>query len=239
MLAFADAHCHLNLFENPRQTISDAIKQGVQIMVCAGDSAKDSSECIDLCDGSHVFSVIGIGPDFAVSDSWFIDKLEELIRQNKGKIVGIGEIGLDTKLTGIDTHLQEEVFIKQVQVAQSLNVPVVIHSRGSLSRVVNLLHSTDIKKAMFHYFEGTDVEAMALASEGYLISIPSAINSRMKRVIKALDINNIVSETDSPIVGKSPFEVVKVVDEISKIKNIDKEVVARAITQNIRNLFSI
>ena len=235
----SDAHCHLNLFPDPHGTVREALEKGIRIIIATGESAKDSRECAELADGKNVFAVIGVGPDFADSDSGFVDEMEGLVRGNRN-IVGIGEIGLDVKVAeSCSMEIQMEVFIRQVDLAMRLGLPIVIHSRGTLPEVAEILASRNARKAMFHFFDGDEMQAQILAAKGYVISIPPAETSKRKKVIKALSLNSIVAETDSPIVGKSPLDVVRVMDLIAKEKGIEAGSAARAITENIRTLFSI
>ncbi|MEM3212164.1 MAG: TatD family hydrolase [Candidatus Micrarchaeaceae archaeon] len=239
---YIDAHCHLNLFSEPKKTIIDSAASGVSMLVCSGDSAKDCAECISLADMKYVFATIGIGPDFACKDAPFVNEIKQIALANKKKVVGIGEIGLDvhTADSGIcNMHSQESVFTKQIEVANGLGLPIVVHSRGTIDRVIEIVHKERPAKAMFHFFEGNEAQAKELADEGYIISVPPFLDKRRKKIISLLDINNIAVETDSPVAGKSPAEIVKLVDEIAKIKNLDKEAVANGIAQTIRNLFGI
>ena len=97
-----------------------------------------------------VYNVLGIAPDFSIIDAENIQALEKLALKTA---IGIGEIGLDVKI--IDTvplENQLKVFELQLEIADKLNVPVVIHSRGMLNEVEKSLNEKDIKKAMFHFF---------------------------------------------------------------------------------------
>jgi len=236
---FTDAHCHINLFKNPIATIREARGKGVSAMIAAGGSWKDSVEVAALSREEPVFAVVGIGPDFVASDSAFVSKLEELIKSSR-KIVGIGEIGIDVKVTGQNKReQQEETFSKQLHLAKSLELPVVIHSRGALKEIMEMLTEMQIRKAMFHFFEGDEKQAEELAERGYLISIPPAETSRREKIIQKLSLDSLVAETDSPIVGKTPADVIEVCKTIAKLKGVSLEEVAEQTTENIRNLFYI
>ncbi|MGC8629282.1 MAG: TatD family hydrolase [Candidatus Micrarchaeia archaeon] len=236
---YADAHCHLAAFENPSGEISRAIEAGVSIMICSGDSINESEACIRLSDSKYVFATVGISPEFAKAEGALVSKIEGLAYSNKGKVVGIGEIGLDKKETlKNEISVQEDAFASQIMLAKEAKLPIVIHSRGMLQRVVEIVKGYGVERAMFHFFEGTAGEAMELAKR-YMISIPPNVNKERKRIISSLDIDNIVAETDSPFAGKSPTDVIRVIEEIAKIKGISVDNAADKITQNIRNLFNI
>ena len=186
-----------------------------------------------------MFAVIGIGPDFAASDAGFAVEVEGLIK-NSRKIVGIGEIGLDAKVAGKSPlAMQKEVFAKQVQAAKSMEMPAVIHSRGMFEETLKIIEDARLKRVMFHFFEGDEKQAAALAKKGYFISIPPVQTSKRKRIIKEVDLNSIVVETDSPIVGKKPSDVVGVCETVARIKGTSLDDVAEKTTENIRRLFNI
>ena len=92
---------------------------------------------------------------------------------------------------------------------------------------------------MFHFFEGDEAKASELAELGYLISIPPIESSRRKRVINELSIDSIAVETDSPVVGKSPLDVIRIVEWIAEIKGISFDDASMRITQNVKKLFSL
>ncbi len=238
-LEFADAHCHLNLFQDPQETVRKAREKGIGTIITAGGSAKDNFECIKIAEREHIFTVIGIGPDFATSDSGYVVEIEGLIR-NSMKIVGIGEVGIDVKVADKnDIGLQKELFAKQAEIARRLDMPVVIHSRGALDEVARILAETHVEKALFHFFEGDETQALELAKKGYFISIPPALTGKRKRIIKEVSLSNLVAETDSPIVGETPADVIGVCETIAELKGVSLEEVAAKTTENIRRLFYI
>lgn len=236
---FSDAHCHLNLFENPGDAVREAKEKGVGTIITSGGSSKDNFENARIAESEHVFAVVGIGPDFAASDSSFSVEIAGLIKKSM-KIVGVGEIGIDVNVADKnDLGLQREVFSRQVQIAKDLDMPVVIHSRGALEEITRVLAEMRVKKALFHFFEGDEKQALELAKNGYLISIPPAWTGKRKRIIKEVNLNSIVVETDSPIVGKTPADVIGVCETIAKLKGVSLEEVATKTTENIRRLFYI
>ena len=237
-MLLVDAHCHINLTKNPKEAISSALENGVAAIICSGDSLKDSEECIELADGKRIFATIGVGPDFACKETNYVEWLKEKIKENKGKVVGIGEIGLDAKVE-CNVKKQEEVFRDQIKLAKEFGMPIVVHSRQMINRVIEILKEEKAEKAMLHFFEGDEKQASELASRGYFLSFPPLESSRRNRIIKMLSLSNIVTETDSPFAGKEPSDVLKAVEIIARIKGVSMESAADAITQNIRNLFNI
>ncbi len=232
-----DAHCHLDMFSDPLVVQKDAQFGGVGLIITAGGSRASSLAAIKVSDGERVFAVIGIDPQGIAKDSDFVEEIEKLVKSDR-KIVGIGEIGLDYKV-GPEKELQKKVFEKQIEIAKSLDIPIVVHSRGAMDDVIRIVKDHGVRKAMFHFFEGSEAQAKELAALGYLISIPPEESSRRKRVINALGINSISVETDSPVVGKSPLDVIKVIEWISAIKGVPFGEASMRITENVKKLFSL
>ena len=233
----ADAHCHLDAFPDPSTTIKDARFGGISTMVTAGGSRASSLEAIRIADNEGVFAVIGIDPQNADGDFGFVGEIECLVKAH-GKVVGIGEIGIDNKV-GTEKQLQNDVFERQIEIAKALDVPIVVHSRQAIDEVIEIIKRHEVKKAMFHFFEGDEGKAKLLADMGYVISIPPIESARRKRVINKIDIRNIAVETDSPVVGKSPLDVIRIVEWIAGIKGIPFGEASLRITQNVKRLFSI
>lgn len=232
-----DAHCHLDMFPDPEIIKTDSRFGGLSTIITAGGSKESSLAAIRVADGEMVFAVIGIDPQSAAADEDFIGQIKDLVKSNK-KIVGIGEIGLDYKV-GPEKGLQKRVFERQIEIAKSLDIPIVVHSREAIADVVEIVKKHEVKKAMFHFFEGDETVAKELASLGYLISIPPAESSKRKRVINALSISNISVETDSPVVGKSPLDVIRTVEWISELKGLPFNETSARITENVKKLFSL
>jgi TatD DNase family protein len=237
--AFSDAHCHLELFDNVKKTIVDARNSGVGIIITAGGSKERNLMTLDILKGNDVFGVVGIDPESAGRERAFIDDITEIVKASN-RMIGIGEIGLDSTVLGrSDIHEQRFAFEKQIDIAMELDIPVVIHARRALKEVAEILERKGVRRAVFHYFEGNEEQAKDLSKKGYLISIPPISSGRIKKVINVTDINNLVAETDSPVVGKTPSDAIGVIEEIARIKNVESADAAEIIMENIKNYFYI
>lgn len=234
----ADAHCHLHLCENPQLVIKKAISDGVTTIITAGGSARDNEAVLQLANGSNVFGVIGIDPSSVAREGNNVPELEKLLKSNVN-VRGIGEIGLDIKITSSTLERQQKVFVEQIALAKRLDVPIVIHSRGMIDEVIKVVEQEKVERAMFHYFEGNAEQARLLASKGFLISIPPTNLEARKQIIKAVDISNIVAETDAPVAGKEPSDVIRVVEMIALAKEISFGDAAQRTAENVRRFFYI
>ncbi|MDE1761698.1 MAG: TatD family hydrolase [Candidatus Micrarchaeota archaeon] len=236
----SDAHCHLNLFPNPEAVVKEAVAHGMRLILATGGCAKDNLQVAALSGGEIVFGIVGIAPDFALKEADSIDDLKALVK-GSGKIIGIGEIGLDYKVAKSDEEkgIQADAFERQIRIANDLEIPIVVHSRGALKETIHILDRHHVRRAMFHFFEGNGKEAKELEERGYLMSVPPVANRARKEAIREIDIKNVVVETDSPVVGKTPMDVAKALEMISKIKGIPQGELAQITTDNLREFFYI
>jgi TatD DNase family protein len=238
-IEFGDAHCHLNLFEAPAKAIEDSVLNGISIMVTAGSSYKDNAETVKIAEGPNVYGVVGIGPDFT-NESSHVKELEGIVKSSKN-IVGIGEIGIDKKITEDEKQIEKqiELFKIQLEIAEKLDIPVVVHSRNALSETIRVLEEMKFRRVLFHFFEGDENDAINIEKLGYFASIPPIESSKRYRMIKALSIGNILLETDSPFVGKTPVDVKKSGSIVATAKGLSIEEVAERTLENLRKFFYI
>jgi TatD DNase family protein len=236
----ADAHCHLNLFEDPERIIREATERNVAFMVTAGGSNKDNLGALGMSSFDNVFAVVGIDPSFAAKESEHIAELDNMLRISN-KVVGIGEIGLDKKVArnAKEYELQKKAFLMQIELAKNMDVPIVVHARNAIADVLDILEKSRVERAMLHFFEGSIEDAKRAERLGFLISIPPLDSKKRERAVKAVGIQSIVAETDAPVAGLRPIDVVKSVGIIAKAKNIAFAEAAFAITENIRKFFYI
>ncbi|MGC8585923.1 MAG: TatD family hydrolase [Candidatus Micrarchaeia archaeon] len=235
----ADAHCHLDLLGNDE--ILKAIKYGVQIMISDGVDTRSNVEVLKLSDQRHIFAAIGIDPEHSLIGE---DELEfniNLAKSNYGKLVAIGEIGLDAKFmtTQEAKDKQRHVFERFLELAIALNLPVSVHARGAIGEVLDLLEEKGVKKAHLHFFEGSIEQAKRAERNGYMISIPPLKSSRRDRIIKNVAIDYIMAESDAPMAGKSPIDVEKSIQMVALAKGISFEKAAETLLINTKRFFNI
>ena len=159
-MEFFDTHSHYNdekFDEDREQIIKDTYESGVTKFVCAGYNIESSEKAIELSKKyEFIYSICGISPnDVPQSEQelWKnIAEISKIVKENEtNKLVAIGEIGLDYYWSTENKELQKEAFIKQIDLANELNLPIVIHSRDASSDTIDILkaHSVE-KKGIFH-----------------------------------------------------------------------------------------
>jgi TatD DNase family protein len=241
----ADAHCHLDLMTDD-QLILASIHHGVLTIITNGVDKRTSKTALKLADGKNIFPAIGIDPENAmkIEEEYLDDELtemSEMIKANREKIVAVGEIGLDyTKASNFNlVAKQRTVFERMLDAAKSAKLPVSVHSRNSMDDVLAILKERGMEKVHLHFFEGNVQQAKEAERLGYMISIPPVESTKRRAVIKDIAIDNLMAESDSPVVGATPRDVEKSVRMIAEVKGIEFERAAEILVINTKRFFNI
>lgn len=215
-----DTHCHLassNLGDSVENLISRAIDAGVTSMITIGTDLEDSERNVALAEQyAEVYATVGIHPTSVheISDPDYLAKLEEWV--SHPKVVGIGEIGMDFYHPPRDgssdeewRQLQEKFFIEQLELAEKLSYPVVVHQRESFDAVSQLLAPFAGRvKCVIHCFTGTIDQANAFIDQGHLVSFtgvatfPKALE--VQEAATNVPSGSFMVETDSPYLSPVP-----------------------------------
>ncbi len=249
---FVDTHCHLS--EEDYDDIDLVIKENrannIEKIVISGCSESSILESIKYAKKyNDVFLTLGFHPEYAsiINDS-DIKTLEKIITNNK-KVVGIGEIGLDYHYKNDNREKQISLFEKQLQLAEKLKLPVVIHSRDATKDTIDILKKYDLK-GIIHCFNGSVETANIYMSMGYKLGIGGVItfkNSKLFQVIEKIGLDNIVLETDSPYLAPEPVRGKKnsskyipyIAEFIANICHCDITKVAKITSNNAYQVFDL
>jgi TatD DNase family protein len=249
-----DAHCHLNdeQFNNDVDTvISRAHDAGVKIIINAGADVESSRAAMSFADRyKSIYAVVGIHPEHAESfDENALKAIRELAQQRK--VIGIGEIGLDFYWENNPPRdVQERALIAQLDLAEELGKPVVVHDRNAHVEIMNIIAQRNGKpRGMLHCFSGDLAMAQHAIDLGWCISFAGSVtfkNSKaLQDIARALPLDRIIIETDSPYLsplrGKrnEPANVMLVAKKIAELKEIPISSVEQATTENIARLFGL
>ena len=180
-----------------------------------------------------------------LSDEQVKDELEFISKQ---KIIAIGEAGLDyfwlkkvlTKDIDKEKERQIKFFKEQIKLADKMNIPIIIHSRWAIVRVIKILKDMKPKKVLLHGFSGTFEQAKEMIDQGYMISN----GPRIPSYFKDLPLNKILLETDAPYKkvdnrNALPKDVMLAIKELAKLKNISEEDVIKQTNKNVKKFFKI
>lgn len=252
---FFDSHAHYNderFKDNKIQLIEDMYKDEITNIVCAGYNLSASEEAIEIANRfPHVFATCGISPnDVDENVEKNIKKIEDLGKNNK-KIVAIGEIGLDYYWEKENKELQKETFIKQIEIANKLNLPIVIHTREAVIDTIQILKEHQvIKKGIFHCCPLNQELIKEGLKIGFYISFSGNItfkNAKSAGCIELVPIDKILIETDSPYLSPEPHRgetntsrnVKLVAAKIAEVKGRTLEEIAKITNENAKRIFEI
>lgn len=258
VIEIIDIHCHLTFKEydaDRKQVIADA-KQVLNGVVISGVEPEDAKKTLELVAmyEDFIFVTLGLHPiHVSGKTDQEIERYAEFISENKRKIVGIGEIGLDYHWVRDPLKIKrtKEVFVEFLGLAKELNLPVVLHLRGTGSEAIEegfgIISDEDVKKAVFHCFTGKPRVAEMICEEGYYISLPTSImgSKSMKKVAKRIPLSHLLTETDAPYLSPDeeernvPQKVTVVYDEIARQKKSEVETVEEEIERNFERLFEV
>ncbi len=257
-----DTHCHLN-FDIFQQDLIEVLNRakvaGVGAIVIPATDLSSSREIVDFCQSDpFLFGAVGIHPNEALN---FQQKDIDFLRQLAGneKIVAIGEIGLDKYHHDVELPQQINAFEAQLELAEELNLPVIIHNREADSEMVKILTKWIEKKerkpsltdpvGIMHAFSSPQEIAQCFYELGFSLGIAGPVtykNAMDKReVLRVIDRERIVVETDAPFLSPVPFRGKRnepaytshIVDEISRVWGISSAEVEEITTRNAFRIF--
>ncbi len=228
-----DAHCHLDSFKKIELN-------GFVLPVTCGYSHFSNIRNKEIGEEYTVPYVLGIAPQTAIRED--LNKLEEwcsfIIDSER---VGIGETGLDFHWgkTSEDREKQYLVFRRMLELAEETRLPVVIHARDAIKEVLDELETFGVKRFMMHFFSGDTEEAERAVGLGGIISIVPLHSKKRKIVIQKTGIENLVVETDSPYVVPSFKDVIKAVEYIAEVKEMEFKEVGAKTAKNAVEFFNL
>ncbi len=256
MKMFIDTHVHLNAdqYEEDLQEVIDrALEAKVERMVVIGFDRKTIERTMQLIEQyDFVYGVIGWHPVDAIDcTQQDLEWIEELA--SHPKIVGIGETGLDYYWDKSPKDVQQELFRKQIQLAQKINLPIIIHNRDATGDVVQILREENAASVggVMHCFSGSVETARECIGMNFMISLGGPVtfkNARLpKEVATEIALEHLMIETDAPYLAPHPHRgkrnepafVPLVAEEIARLKGLTIEEIAQATTANAKKFFGI
>lgn len=209
-----DSHCHFdfkNFDLNRDQQWQQLQSFGCAGLVIPGVMASSWPALIDLCQSKPWGFALGLHPYFMASHkAQDIELLEQICRQQlsaevKGniKLVAVGEFGLDFMLDAGDHDNQIELCKQQFQLAQTLELPVILHCRKAYDETAAMIRRLKFSQGgVVHAFSGSYQQGMALISLGFKLGVGGALShpraNKLRTTISRLPLSSLVLETDSP-----------------------------------------
>ena len=211
-----DSHAHLDFpqFDPDRdEVIKSGFKNGLEAVVNIGIDMETSRKSVELAmRHQNIFATVGVHPhDAQERPPDYIEILRKMVDDDsKGprKIVAIGEIGLDYYRDMSPRDVQRKVFAEQLELAKSLELPVVIHIREAMADSLAIIKESGILRGVLHSFPGSADEARNAIDLGFFISFAGPITypkSNRPDVASALPLGRVLVETDSPYLTPQAF----------------------------------
>jgi len=251
-----DAHCHLTYeqFADIEAVIKRSIDAGVMGWITIGTDVEESSKAVELAGKfENMFATAAIHPHHAKSaDLQSIAQIKELA-QNK-KVIAIGETGLDFHYDFSTPQQQRDSFLRHLEIAAELNLPVVIHSREAFDETVKTLESNTegVEKVVFHCFSGSAEQAKIVLDKGWYISLTGVVTFKnaetTREVAKYVPIDRLMIETDAPYLSPEPMRKQKVNEPAllvhtakftAELKGIELADFAEAVTATTKQFFAL
>ncbi|KAE8600526.1 hypothetical protein XENTR_v10013295 [Xenopus tropicalis] len=256
-----DCHCHLSAsdFDHDIDKVLEESKTiGLCALVAVAEHSGEFEKVIQLsrshvglvfpCLGVHPVQGSATGPQRSATLQDVEDALP-MIEQYRDELVAIGEVGLDftprIACTDDQKEEQRQVFIRQIELAKRLNLPLNVHSRSAGRPTISLLRDKGAEKVLLHAFDGKPSVAMEGVKAGYYFSIPPSIirSEQKQKLVKQLPLENMCLETDSPALGpekqvrNEPKNILHSAEYIARVKGISLEEVIEITTKNALKVF--
>ncbi len=248
-----DVHCHLafpGLFEISDKVVADA-RNSMEFVVTCGLS-RDYGKTFEIAEknSDFVFVSLGIHPEDVINMSDDdIQRNLEFIRNKADKIVAIGEVGLDYGWVKESQQIErcKIVFEKCLDIAEELNLPVVLHSRKAEEDVFNIISQRKTVHVVFHHYSGNMTLAKEILEKGYYISMPTTLHhsKTLQKIAKSFPLENLLTETDSPFNSPTadkinvPQNVSYTLKFIEKLRNEKFEKIDAVTTRNAKKIFNL
>jgi TatD DNase family protein len=247
-----DTHAHLADLPDGDAAVERAKAAGLSgiIAVSATIPTCEGTLKLQQSHGGFVHAALGIHPT-----EFFDQDLESalgIIRANSGRCVAVGEIGLDYwhKLVRKDKAQRErqtEFYVRQLQLARELDLPVSIHSRGAWGDCLSLAVQHGPGRGVFHWYSGPLEVLEGVIDAGYYVSCTPAVEGspELRAAMAKAPLDRILVETDSPVWVKSmdrpsePADVLLTLRHLSELKGLPVVDVEAATTGNAETLFRL
>ena len=247
-----DTHAHYDdeQFDEDREEILGKMQDaGIGMIMDAGSTILSWDKIVKLTEEyPFVYGAIGVHPDEVGNlDETQFARMERLL--DKEKIKAVGEIGLDYYYDFSPRELQQFWFRQQLRLAESVNKPVIIHSRDASQETFDIIKSSPVRRGVIHCYSGAWQMAKDYVDMGFFIGVGGVVTfSNAKKLVEVVDkipIEKILIETDSPYLAPNPNRGKRndsrnlqfVVEKIAEIKKLSPEDVAKITFDNAKSLF--
>jgi len=251
-----DTHCHLTFeqFSNIDAVIQRSRDAGVTGWITVGTDLVDSRKAVELAKRfENMFAAVAIHPHEAkTADEAALTELKELAKDKK--VVAIGETGLDYHYDFSTPQQQRDCFVRHLEIAAELNLPVIIHSREAFDETLGVLEKAGsaVSRIVFHCFSGSAEQAKTAIDKGYFISFTGVVTfknaEKTRKAAGTIPIERLMVETDSPYMSPEPMRKQKVNEPallvhtanfLAELKGMEPAEFIAAVTATTKQFFNL
>ncbi len=257
-MTIIDTHAHLDHLPNLDQALVNACEANLEGIVAVSMDLASCRKNLEIKNFKQkkpaIFLAMGIHPEKANLQE--LAPCQKLIRENRSELSAIGEIGLDFWYKAIrkdkENHrIQREVFRAFLKLAKELNLPVVIHSRGTWAECLEITKEIGLAKAIFHWYSGPINILKNILEAGYLISASPAVaySPASREAVGYAPIDRILVETDCPVYfgnketgdgfEAEPKDVWRSLKAVCELKNVKEDEALKKFNDNAKQFFNI
>lgn len=250
-----DSHLHLDdekLKGNAEEIIRGLHEHGIEFVINNSCNLQSMLDGVALANKyENVYATVGMHPHESVD---FDDKFRALMRElaQNGKVVAVGEIGLDYYYDLSDRQTQRDVFAEQIEIADELELPITLHIRDAYGDAWDILTAQKRRLnhgVLWHCYSGSAEFARQAAKQGHYFAFGGAItfkNAKKEDVLLSIPFDRILSETDSPYMApvplrgtiNTPYNVPLIVNKIAEIYGKTVSETENQIHENTLRLFT-
>lgn len=265
-----DTHCHLMSEyyeeEDLMNILNNAFFAGVGSILNVSYDLKTSNQSVSQVYQYNedkkipkIYAAVGIHPTEAETcDKATMQELTKLVQT--GKVIAIGEIGLDYYHKNADPEIQKKWFIEQLRLAKEFDLPVLLHIRNAFEDAYEIVKQEKITKGVLHCFTGTNEIAQKFLKLGFYVSFAGNVTyknaTELQEVVKHIPNNRILVETDAPYLTPEPLRgrkpnrvtgltvnfpvnIVFTVRKIAELKNVPEQNIRKITNENAITLFNL
>lgn len=249
-----DSHSHLDdarFDEDRADVIARARSADVRMQIVPAVDRASWTRIESMCaHEADLHPAYGLHPIFLEHHRpGHVDALGEWLQEHRA--VGVGEIGLDFYVPGLDADAQRDYFSRQLSLAREMDLPVIVHARKALQEVTLALRKVGGLRGVVHSFSGSQEQARQLFEIGFHIGIGGPVTypraKRLHRVVASMPLEFLLLETDSPdqpICGhqgqrNEPARVRDVLESVAALRSDEPDAIASVTTTNAKRLFGI
>jgi TatD DNase family protein len=252
MTGLLDTHVHLDAFDSPPDVVAQAGKCGVREFVVPGVAPQGWAAILAVAETlPGVWAAPGIHP--LAADQW-TPEVEQRLRAaaRHSRVVAIGEVGLDSRVE-IPRHIQEETLRRMIRLAREFNLPLLLHVRQAMGRLLSILHEEEARQTggIFHAFSGSLETAYQVIELGFALGIGGVVTfpeaRRLPEVVRQVPAEFLVLESDAPDLAPHPHRGKRnipallplIARAVAGLRNWSLEETAEITTRNAKKILNL